>query len=761
MTSRFLVPVLAGALLVSAPLGASAQVPIPDPAVGAAQPVSVLVDGNRLDFGNSPPQSVNGRLLVPLRAIFEALGATVDFANGQVRANRGDTQLQLQLGSNRAVVNGQTRTLDVPAQAIFGRTFVPLRFVGEALGAGVAFDSATQTVTITSPDAIQSGGPTAPIYTAPGAAQTITGTLLRLDAGTPASLSLLVGGQIRQLPINDDALVLRQISIASTAKAAPVRQAPRAATLASLVPNETLRVVLDGAGRASQLTAQATVVVARVQYGAGDQIILDDTKDTTLTLGPNLSYTDAQGRAATTVNLNAGQSVALFLSPQGRTIYRVSSDPRDYTLDATNTGTPTTDPLPGGLPAANAPAVSLVQTNAPGPLKAGAKLTVSARATANSQLTMSLGPRIQNVPLTENPAGSGRYSATYTIRPGDDVLAARVTVRLINQDGYEASAQSQKPVTVDTVAPRLIGTIPANGATISLSQPNIAISVDDLGGSGLASAQISLVQNGVTTAIPATVAPPSLVSAVPPVALSGRVQVRALIADRAGNVLPVNFSFTVARGAGVGAGAIQSFTQGATRATAPGEDIPIVLVAAAGGRASFDVLGAGNAILARDLPLSEDADTPGTYRGTYHVPDDATGQVRFVGRFDGGDGTLSQSPATAAVTLTPAAAPTKLSITSPTDGGTVQSPLTISGTAAPGATVSVSVKATGTQYFVLQYNNDLGTFQARADAQGNWQTAPIPFSKPKNVQGLSLAISATQTDAANRTSDPVDITVTP
>ena len=768
MTSRFLVPVLAGALFVASPHVSHAQ--IPAPASGASAPVSVLVDGRPLDFGNSPPQSVGGRLLVPLRAIFEALGAQVDFNNGIVRAQRGPTQLQLQIGSNQAIVNGQTRVLDVPAQAIFGRTFVPLRFVGEAFGAGVSFNNATQTVQISSPAGgagggtptvpVGNGGITPPIYTVPGAAQTVTGTLLRLDAGAPSSLSVLVDGQIRNFGINDNALVLRQLSISTQTGATPVRQAPRQTTLAALVPNETLRLVLDGNGRVSQLTAQAIVTVARVQYGAGNQIILDDANDTTLTLGPNLSYTDATGRAASTVNLNAGQNVALFLSPQGRTIYRVSSDPRDYSLQ--NPGG-VTDPIPGtGLPPTNAPTIGLVQTDATSPLRAGAQLNVSARATTNQRLTMSLGPRIQNVPLLETQPGSGQYSATYTVRPGDDVLDARATVRLVGQNGFESTAQSQTPVTIDTIAPRLVGTIPSNGAQIGVAQPNIVISVDDLGGSGVGDAQVSIVQNGITTAIPATVAPPSTVNAVPPQALSGRVQVRAQVSDRAGNVLPVNFGFTVARGGAIGAvGAIQSFTHGATRVMAPGEDVPLVLVATPGGTASFSALGPRNSVLGRNLPLVEDPDTPGTYRAQYRVPDAATGQIRFVGRFQDDAGVTSQSEVTAPVRLTTAAAPTRLTITTPTDGGGVQSPFVIAGRAAPGATVNVSVSATGTQFFVLQYNNDLGTFQALADNAGNWQTQPIPFAKPKNVQGLTLAISATQTDLANRTSEPVELTVTP
>lgn len=508
-------PVLAGALWVGAALPVGAQVP--SPAAGASAPVSVLVNGRPVNFAGSPPQSVGGRLLVPLRAIFEALGASVDFSGGIVRAQRGPTQLQLQIGSNQATVNGTNRALDVPAQAIFGRTFVPLRFVGEALGAQVGFNPATQTVTIVSEDGVQTPGTpsntntTTPLYQAPDNGQSVTGTLVRLDANTVA---LSVNGSIRTLVVNDGALVLRQNSVASSATATPIRQPSRPSAFSSLALGETVRVLLDGNGRVSQLTALATVVLARVQFGAGNQIILDDANDTTLTLGPNLSYTDATGRASNTATLSAGQTVALFLSPANRTIYRVSSDPRDTTPQTT---TGVADPLPtGSLPPAGAPILGAVQTDAATPLKAGAQLNISARATPGQRLTWSLGLRIQNQPMLEDAAQPGLYRASYTVRPGDDVLNARTTARLQGGNGFETTTQGETPITIDTVAPRLIGTFPANGASINVAQPNIAIFADDLGGSGLASATVAVVSNGVSTNIPATVAPPTSASSFPP-----------------------------------------------------------------------------------------------------------------------------------------------------------------------------------------------------------------------------------------------------
>lgn len=121
------------------------------PAPASAQGVSVFVDGNRLNF-DQPPVMVGGRTLVPLRGIFEALGATVvwDAPTRTVRAQRDTTNIELMLGSTRATVNGQLVTLDVPAQSVGGRTMVPLRFIGEALGADVEWRAATRTVLITS-----------------------------------------------------------------------------------------------------------------------------------------------------------------------------------------------------------------------------------------------------------------------------------------------------------------------------------------------------------------------------------------------------------------------------------------------------------------------------------------------------------------------------------------------------------------------------------------------------------------------------------
>ena len=717
--------------------------------------VSVTVDNRPVSFADQPPVNSGGRLLVPLRAIFEALGATVNYAGGTIRAVRGNTNLQLSIGSDQAIINGQRSTLDVPAQAVFGRTLVPLRFVGEAFGAKVDYNAATQTVAITSPTSGgASGGATGnsnPIYTVPGGTN-VSGSLQNVNtAGNTVTIN--DNGQTRIFPLVPGAVALSQISIATSPGATPLRQPARGVALSSLNAGDDVRLNLDATGRVTQIITAATVVVARVQFAAGNTIVLDDNNDTTLTLGQNLTYVDAQGRLASSANLQQGDSVALFLSRENRQVYRVSAYAPDYT-PANNAATGTPNPIPGGgLPGSNAPQIQLVQHNAAAPLKAGSRLDVTVRATPAQRLAFSLGAKIQNVPLYESTAQAGVYSGSYAVKAGDDVLDARILARLTTSNGNEATAQSDAPVTIDTVAPRVFGTFPANNSTVGVSQPNIVVFADDLNGSGLGGAQMEIVNGNLRFPVQATVAPPTSINAVVPQALSGAVSVRAVISDKAGNATVSNFGFNVA---GAVAGGIQSLELGATRPLNTGEEVPLSLQANPAGQASFDVLDANNRVISSNLPLTEDRDNPGTYRGTYRVPDAARGNLRFVGRFSPGDGTSTTAPASAPVQILE---PINLSVASPQNGATVNTPLVVSGKGAPGSTVNVSIVATGTQLFILEYREDLGTKQANVDAGGNWRTEAIPLPKPKNVSGLSYVISVSQTNGANVTSEPIELAV--
>ena len=94
-----------------------------------------------------PPQLVGGRTLVPMRAIFEYLGAEVTWDNDTRTAigTLDGTVVIIQIDNTTAYVNDVPYTLDVPAQIIGNRTMVPARFVSESLGCVVTWYYVTKT----------------------------------------------------------------------------------------------------------------------------------------------------------------------------------------------------------------------------------------------------------------------------------------------------------------------------------------------------------------------------------------------------------------------------------------------------------------------------------------------------------------------------------------------------------------------------------------------------------------------------------------
>ena len=113
---------------------------------------AVLINGIKMNLpGGQEPIIDQGTTLVPMRAIFEALGATVEWegTTRTIQARRGNRVMHLRIGEVTAAVDGQEQTLVMPATLVNGITYVPLRFVATALGADVSWDGATRTISIT------------------------------------------------------------------------------------------------------------------------------------------------------------------------------------------------------------------------------------------------------------------------------------------------------------------------------------------------------------------------------------------------------------------------------------------------------------------------------------------------------------------------------------------------------------------------------------------------------------------------------------
>ncbi len=124
--------------------------------------VSVVVDGNKIEFADQGPVIVDGRTLVPIRGVMEALGMEVgwDAANSMVTVSDGNMTVKLAINSTvminetKDIMTGEVMSfedeLEVAPLLINDRTCLPIRAVVEAFGIAVSWDDETRSVMIMS-----------------------------------------------------------------------------------------------------------------------------------------------------------------------------------------------------------------------------------------------------------------------------------------------------------------------------------------------------------------------------------------------------------------------------------------------------------------------------------------------------------------------------------------------------------------------------------------------------------------------------------
>ena len=118
-------------------------------AYGEESNISLQINGSEIS-AEVPPTVIDGRTMVPVRAIFEAVGANIDFdaETKTITAKKGDATVNMTVGTKVATVNNKEVQLDAPAVIVNGRTLAPARFVAETFGYTVQWDSENKIVKI-------------------------------------------------------------------------------------------------------------------------------------------------------------------------------------------------------------------------------------------------------------------------------------------------------------------------------------------------------------------------------------------------------------------------------------------------------------------------------------------------------------------------------------------------------------------------------------------------------------------------------------
>ncbi|ERN52038.1 stalk domain-containing protein [Alkalihalophilus marmarensis] len=125
------------------------------PRFEAYEPINVMMNDYQVDM-SAPVQIKDETAMIPMRVIYEELGADVkwDQSSKSVTAAKGNDVITVSIGSHTALLNGSETTLTIAPYAYQQRTYVPLRFVSESLGASVRWDQSANTIYIESHEAL-------------------------------------------------------------------------------------------------------------------------------------------------------------------------------------------------------------------------------------------------------------------------------------------------------------------------------------------------------------------------------------------------------------------------------------------------------------------------------------------------------------------------------------------------------------------------------------------------------------------------------
>jgi hypothetical protein len=441
----------------------------------AAQTITVNVNGQPVAFPGVGAQSVNGRVMVPLRGVMERLGAYVSYspATKTVTANKGGVDLQLAIGQRQATVNGRTVMLDVPAQEYRGSTLVPLRFMGEALGAEVRWDAPSMTVNI-----VAGGSAAQPMdpnnYTPPSTTPTTPATTnpanVQVTSFTSNGEGFLRAGSTVQFTLEGTPGGNATLQIPGVSQEIPMREVSAGRYVADLaVPNNP----------AQPITVSKANAVARLRFGnaerliqAGNPIAIDTQAPTFREMTPSESgrITRARPNISATFDDATGSGIV-------QESVKMTLDGRDVTQEANVTGSfisyrPAQRLEPGrhevvltardraGNVAtkswaftlgANEDIIKSFTHNAEGTIEPGQVLNFTLVGEAGGTATASIGNKALDIPLRE--VEPGRYVGEYTVRRGDNFQNENVTARLRAKSGEIFTSESATKLAVQAGPP--------------------------------------------------------------------------------------------------------------------------------------------------------------------------------------------------------------------------------------------------------------------------------------------------------------------
>lgn len=682
--------------ITSVALAASALALTPAIRANADAPIQVNVNGSPVGFTNIAPVEVDGAVLVPLRGVFEAMGASVDYdgASHTITATKGRQVVVLPLGSTTASVDGQPATLSQPARVQDGATLIPLRFVAEALGGYVQWESANNTVDISTVDEHLSQLPPAP------GAGTVIGQLTGVYTNTnPQQVTVRVNGNNHTVPITGNTVILRS----------EPGTAGQQVALGDIKIGDQVTIQRDDQGFASTITAtygelRGTIKSIDAQPDGSHLLTLNDGNTVTLVPDARLRM---NGRRIAYSDIMPDERVLIRTNPDNNLGYELLLNPQPVVSPAEDTGI--------GVPQAAGPLVTSFDVSGPSALRSGDVLTITLKGTTGGSVRCSIPGAVASLPLAET--STGVYTASYTVPDGIAIEKGSALARLTVLGNTSPIIQAPETVTIDSIPPKVGVRFPNDGAVIENGEPLIYAALTDSGGIGVDTSRTKIFVDDQDVTGSASVTS-SYVDFKPPVPLGpGQHKVHVVVVDSLGNKSAATWPFNISSHR-----YIDRFDTNVAPGTilSTGQTVKFTMQGPADADASVSIPGIAHGIHLHQFE-------PGIYRGEYTIqPGDNATETPIIGRFHtaGGHELVDILPNGLNVAGGSPAAP---SITSPSDGSAVNGTVAVAGAAPPLSVVRVRLKfdtkAAGDQ---VDITGTAAIREVTADASGNWSIDSLP-----------------------------------
>jgi len=435
-----------------------------------AQEISVYIDGRKVFF-DVPPTKIEGRTLVPLRAIFEGLGAFVEYdtPTRTITATKSNIKVQLTLDNPEAIVNGQKRILDVPAMSLSGRTLVPLRFVGEAFGDDVKWEGTTSSIFIEtegSPDSVEYPTPVPTPVESPVGGPVIYSlthnVISEIGPGYSIEVTLIgtSGGEAKF----DIAGIITGVPMFE--KRTGVYMGTYTVKKTDTVKNASVTGYLTAGGvGAVPVQAGEPISISSGETTQEQVVIYSVTHNAEKVLGPGEVITVTLiGTSGCLAFFDIGDSITDIPMGEVRTgVYEGS-----YTVKSSDKGKSL--PLKGKLIKGEIAATPLeadqkisigalvenvviytVAHNATGDLKAGDVLEVTLVGTPEGKASFDIGDILKGIAMTEIQPGV--YKGSYTVKNTDSITNGIIYGYLTKSGVSAPVTQASNPVNLGSVAP--------------------------------------------------------------------------------------------------------------------------------------------------------------------------------------------------------------------------------------------------------------------------------------------------------------------